>query len=201
MKGLFLLVSLSTYFRPCEMFSLKKKSLVRPALGVMSCWSVIAMGSDEKRVSKTGDQDLGVMLDSKWLRWVTGPLESLKQGNPEDPLWTFTYAEYLVEFKACARLINDEQLSPYHARHSGASADRADGSRSLGEIMKRGFWRAKSSVARYEKSAKLAQALDRYDWEIVEYMKRCESALEDTFLRARPVPAPPASVVRLGGMI
>ena len=47
------------------------------------------------------------------------------------------------------------KVTPHLARHGGASEDFARRKRTLDEIMKRGRWRDKRSVVRYEKSGML----------------------------------------------
>ncbi len=62
----------------------------------------------------------------------------------------------------------------YSCRHGGPSADRADGSRSLPEIQRRGRWAADSSVKRYEQAGRLHVVLDRTPAAILDHCVRCE---------------------------
>ena len=58
------------------------------------------------------------------------------------------------------------KLSPHSlGRHAGASHDAYHRIRTLAEIQKRGQWRTKASVNRYEKSAKLIRQIGRMSQE------------------------------------
>eukprot|EP00974_Lingulodinium_polyedra_P042291 4058124-Lingulodinium_polyedra.AAC.1 len=64
-------------------------------------------------------------------------------------------------------------------RHSGASSDRGDNSRSFLKVQRRGQWRSVSSVQRYEKAARLATSLHRLPPALVAHAQRCESRVAD----------------------
>jgi hypothetical protein len=143
--------------------------------------------------SKTGERDVSIMLDSKWLKWLDPALETLRAGNPELPLWDFDYHLFTREFKKSVTALQSPHVVPYQMRHSGASCDRASRERSQEEVIKRGQWRAATSAARYEKSARLAKSLARHSAAMVAHMRECEQKVEGVLLRGESAPAPPVS--------
>eukprot|EP00974_Lingulodinium_polyedra_P023278 2247035-Lingulodinium_polyedra.AAC.1 len=62
----------------------------------------------------------------------------MTQGDPTARLFAFDYYQYLTQFKKGAATLGRPQCVPYQRRHSGASADRGDRSRPLGEVQRRG---------------------------------------------------------------
>ena len=137
-------------------------------------------------VSKTGDQDSTLHVDSKLAPWLDRVLPALHSQAPEASLWTFSYAEYLTVFQEAAKTLGVPGLVPYQLRHSGASADRLANHRSLLSIMKRGRWKSLKSVNRYEKSAKMMQAATRYPAGLLEHGQRCLQYMENIVTGAMP---------------
>ena len=131
-------------------------SLVRPAGGITSCWSLLLAPDEEETATKTGEYDVSVLLDSPWLKgWSHAWFDSLKQSHPSAPLWGFDYKEYHHMIQQVSEQFG-VHVTPYQTRHSGPSIDRARQYRTLLEVQKRGQWRAHKSVVRYEKGARLA---------------------------------------------
>ena len=114
-----------------------------------------------QRLSKTGELDESVLINRDWLGQL---LEAYaKQRPPEGRLWPFQLPELRREFLQSAKKAGIEFLDPvlYMGRHSGASLDMLEGRLSLAEVMKRGRWRATSSVTRYDKRALVQEVLLR----------------------------------------
>ena len=127
--------------------------------------------------SKTGEFDNSVSLDSPWLiPWVHTLFEYLKQNHPSSQLWDFDYNQLSTEFKKAATALGLE-LTPYQARHSGPSIDRARNYRSQLEVQKRGQWKSQSSVQRYEKSARLAATAESLSQALQSHCRLCEENL------------------------
>ncbi|CAE7279327.1 unnamed protein product [Symbiodinium natans] len=155
--ALFMLLAVSTYARPSELLRAKVFSLVRPARGITSSWSLLLAPEEEEIATKTGDYDVSIPLDSPWLKgWSHALFDCLKQSHPTAPLWDFNYQEYQLMMKQISDMFGVD-VTPYQTRHSGPSIDRARQYRSLLEVQKRGQWKAHKSVARYEKSARPGQ--------------------------------------------
>ncbi|CAE7489577.1 unnamed protein product, partial [Symbiodinium natans] len=155
--ALFMLLAVSTYARPSELLRAKVVSLVRPARGITSSWSLLLAPEEEEIATKTGDYDVAIPLDSPWLKgWSHALFDCLKQSHPTAPLWDFNYQEYQLMMKQISDMFGVD-VTPYQTRHSGPSIDRARQYRSLLEVQKRGQWKAHKSVARYEKSARPGQ--------------------------------------------
>ena len=150
------MMSLSAYGRPSEILRLRVFSLIRPAQGVTSSWSLLMSPEELGQPSKTGEYDVSLLLDSPYITfWASKILNGLKNQPANGPLWDFNYSQYLHIFKKCAMKLNI-QLEPYHARHSGPSIDRSRKYRSQLEVQKRGQWKSTKSCVRYEKAARLA---------------------------------------------
>ena len=131
--------------------------------------------------SKTLPYDDAIPFDSQLAPWLTNLLPHLKAGRVKGPLWSFDYSQYVTAFKAARERIGLPHLVPYQARHSGASVDRALGHRALTDIKKRGRWRNDSSIARYEKSGRLARSAQMLSPSQLAAFEVAESQLEAVF--------------------
>ena len=107
-----------------------------------------------------------------------------------DRLLDWTYREYVSVFRrACANL--GWSAVPYQGRHTGASADRAEGLRTQEQVMKRGRWQALRSVRRYEKAGRVNQAWRELDSDDQDHVRLCMRLAEGIFLRGDLAPTPP----------
>ena len=186
--ALFVMLSLSTYSRPSELLRCRTFSLIRPSPNITKAWSLLLSPEEMEVTSKTGDFDVSLMLDSPYLlTWVGPLLQAMKKKSPELPLWDFTYSQYLNVFKKCSKMMQME-LSPYHSRHSGPSVDRSRHYRTQLEVQKRGQWRSTKSVARYEKSARLAKSWESVPEKTKTFCSLCEQSLGDIMLGRKLVP-------------
>ena len=104
-------------------------------------------------------------------------VQPAEKSHPEDPLWDFDYNEYSRAFKKVTEHLGIDNLTPYQTRHSGPSIDRAKGYRTQLEVMKRGQWKSQSSVARYEKAARLAATFNSLPMELQSHARLCEEEL------------------------
>ena len=85
-------------------------------------------------------------------------------------------------------------ITPYQLRHSGPSKDRSRNSRSLLEVQKRGRWKSHKSVARYEKSGRLAANFQMLPVVLQQHCLAAESHLVEVMLgqgRAPKLPSLP----------
>ena len=76
-------------------------------------------------------------------------------------------------------------LVPYQARHSGPSIDRARGARSQEEVRKRGGWLSRQSMARYEKSGRLAATWRKLDLQTQLCCTMAERYIYHSWLRTK----------------
>jgi len=189
--GVFVLMSVSTYLRPGQLIPLLKKNLVPPATRVTEFWTVLANAIETGTVSKTGDTDVSIQLDSRWLRWANPLWAALAAGNPSDRVFTFSYPQMYTVFRKVVKFLGRPDTVPYQTRHSGPSIDVAASERSLAETQKRGQWKSIKSVRRYEKSGRLAAMSHRLSCDVQAYMRECEKRCEGVFLFGREPPLPP----------
>ena len=188
LMSVFLMICLSTYCRPSQLFSLQAFGLVPPATGVTGSWSVLLNAEEHGVPSKTGEFDVSISLNSPYLKgWGPTAFKALKKGQPNRSLWNFDYGQYLAAFKKASGQMG-LALQPYHTRHSGPSIDRSRDWRSPLEVQKRGQWKTAKSVARYEKSARLAKT-----WELVpratkDFCLQCEAHFGDVVSGRRKPP-------------
>jgi len=186
--AIFLMMSLSTYARPAELLRLRVMSLIRPATGVTSSWSILMSPEELGQPSKTGEYDISLLLDSPYLSfWGAKVFNKLKTENQNNCLWDFNYSQYLAVFKKCAKQMGIE-LSPYHTRHSGASIDRSRNYRSQLDVQKRGQWKSTKSIARYEKAARLAKSWEQVPNKAKEYCLACEEAFDGIMAGRKKLP-------------
>eukprot|EP00439_Symbiodinium_sp_Y106_P072996 s2660_g13.t1 len=165
------------------LLKLRKMGLVPPTKGVTGSWSVVTSLSETDDVSETGTKDDSVLVDSSWL-WLqfAGPLfQALSRGRPMDRVWEFDYSQYLPVFHDCC---SDLKLSlvPYQARHSGPSIDRSTNVRTQEEVRKKGGWQSRQSVARYEKSGRLAATWQGLNQSVQLACRSAERYIEEIML-------------------
>ena len=87
-------------------------------------------------MSKTGEADDTISLDSKRCLWMKPVFEKLQRRQPQDkPLLNLNYAEYLLLFRRAAANLQVDMV-PCGGRHSGASVDRAENLRTLESTQK-----------------------------------------------------------------
>lgn len=181
--GVYTLVSLSAYLRPSEACGLCRRDLVPPAVGGSHCWSILVCPQERATVTKTGERDVSIALDSVWMaQWIAPVMETLKRGPPSEVMWNFGYNDYLEVFRKVRELFGEPSLVPYQLRHSGASIDRSRCWRTLGEVQKRGRWSSAKSVARYGKHGLLNDSLQRHSVAAQTAFVRSEAMLDAIIL-------------------
>ena len=177
-KAIFGLLSLSTYCRPGQLLRLRKFCLVPPSIGITGVWCLLLSPSEFSETSKVGAQEDSVLLDSSYTQFLNPLLEEMASGEDQtERVWTFDYPEYLAVFKQATKDLG-LNVVPYEARHSGPSIDRAKNWRTAADVKKRGMWAALSSVARYEKPARLAAS-----WNKLSLEQRTTCSLAETYMR------------------
>jgi hypothetical protein len=79
------------------------------------------------------------------------------------PVWGFQAAKFLDAWRECVvRLgLQEFMLSPYQARHGGASRDYIMHKKSEEEIRARGHWSTVSSARIYRKPGRIQQLVSR----------------------------------------
>ena len=98
-----------------------------------------------------------------------------------DRVWEFDYSQYPSVFHDCC---SDLKLSlvPYQARHSGPSIDRSTNVRTQEEVRKKGGWQSRQSVARYEKSGRLAATWQGLNQSVQLACRSAERYIEEIML-------------------
>ena len=123
--AVFILILLVTYIRPSELLALTKKDIA-PPLVLLLPWLV---GRDRRlrKSTKAGVRDGSVLIDQRWLQWVTKLLPAIKAGNPEDTILNFGYPSRARLFKTATDALGLSGLTMNQTRHSGASIGRVRG--------------------------------------------------------------------------
>ena len=114
--------------------------------------------------SKTKASDDTIILDSQSFPGIAIVFRKLVAAAKAENASTLSF---LLSYPTYASLISGAaveagipfRVTPHLARHGGASEDFFRRKRSLDEIQKRGRWRDKRSVTRYEKSGMLLKSL------------------------------------------
>ncbi|CAK0795079.1 unnamed protein product, partial [Prorocentrum cordatum] len=184
------LLMVDAYLRPSELLSLRRGSLVAPARGGPTDWSLHLFPQEEIKRSKVGGADDTVVMNSERMRWADSVFAYLAKGSSAEKLFPWDYQQ----FGRLVRVAGDRlriPVVPYQARHSGISLDRAFRLRSQEEAMKRGRWSSFRSIVRYEKTGHLNEAWRRLDPDVQAFALVCEERLEDVFLRGAPLLARP----------
>ena len=99
--------------------ALRRKDLVPPSNHVRGKWSIIEAASDTGLTTKTYEQDIAIILDSKALSWLGPVLKLLAHGDFLLPLWIFTYSQLITVYRAIAPNLDILDLVPYQLRQSG----------------------------------------------------------------------------------
>lgn len=189
--SLFTMVGLCSYSRPSELLRCRVFSLVKPSATITEHWCLLLNPEEQQIQSKVGDYDDSVALDSSYLRsWAPKMFKELSNRAPDLPLWNFNYSQYFKMFSQVTESMGLD-MTPYQMRHSGPSIDRSRNSRSLLEVQKRGRWRSHKSVARYEKSARLAATFQTLPPPLQHHCLLAEKQLADVMLGRAPAPRPP----------
>ena len=164
--GLALLVGFSAYLRPSELTSLRTAQVIMPQQSGQTHFRYPALllhRFEGLRPGKTGRFDESIILDSHWMAgWITNQLEVLLQSKaPSDPVWPFTHAEFLSQYRRAAEDFGLKtrglNVAIYGLRHGGASHDTLAELRTFEQVKERGRWACDRSVHRFRK-ASLAQA-------------------------------------------
>ena len=118
----------------------------------------------------------------------------MRKGAANERLFPFNDRQFVTAFEAACTELNVKKVVPYQLRHSGASADRGDNSRTIIEVQRRGQWRSVSSVQRYEKAARLATSVQRLGPELLAHAQECEQQVAGVILFGKPAPTVPFGV-------
>jgi len=165
--------------------------LVQPTSQVTEHWSLLLNPEEYQTKSKTGEFDDSILLDSRFLKpWASVLYRELKQQPDHQLLWDFSYQSYYQAFTQAAKKLQID-ATPYNMRHSGPSIDRSKNIRPLLEVQKRGRWKSHKSVARYEKSARLAATFNQLPIQVQRHCLHVETLLGDVMLGRTKPPAPP----------
>ena len=146
------------YLRPGELLSLKANQIILPVRGSQTSHAAVLLAPFEGQVAtKTGKLDDSVIIDWKELPSVTKILAKLAGNRGDQKLWSFNHTEFNKKFAEHAEKSGVSALRPhpYALRHGGASFDAFHRRREVGANQLRGRWRAESSVACYNKHARL----------------------------------------------
>ena len=174
--AIFVLMIVSTYARPSSLLAAGKEHLVPPVSNVNQQWSLLLHPEELESPSKTGEYDLSLVLDSPWMSsWIDSTCRALKSTDGSR-LWDFDYSEIAAELRTVGKLLG-VHLTLYMGRHSGPSIDRALKLRDISEVKKRGHWKSWKSVARYEKSARLASSFNNLSDDQQLFFQQCEAQL------------------------
>ena len=121
-------------------------------------------------------------VNSRLFPWIISfmPVLAGTARESEQPVFPFTYQEFLVEWRAVLKTMPFHAV-PYQARHSGASLDAAQQFRPRKEIMDRGRWASQSSLIRYEKHARVAASLVKLPVERRVFFETADAQLEALF--------------------
>jgi integrase len=186
------------YLRPCELFSLRARDVVRPVLkGVGSGYNhhVLLLGPYElRRPTKTGVFEDAVPIDSRESAWVGPALDRLRpQRMPDKKLWGFSQRAFNKRFALCVAELGLSHwcFTPRSLRHSGPSRDRIEKRRSLAEVQRHGRWREPRTVRRYEQASRTLALLSDMETPFLEFLQHCATHLS-SFVRGDLVAhAPP----------
>lgn len=158
--AMLLTVQMDAYLRPSEALDLTKAHLARPNGRRYPLWGLVVAPADLGDQTKTGTSDDSVLLgDTTHNKWLGPAFTTFVNSVPDSLFGSINLASYEKWLQsACQQLqYKTTCVMPHVLRHTGASNDVYHKRRSLLDVQRRGRWKAKSSVSRYEKHALLVQ--------------------------------------------
>ena len=190
LMGVMVLMSVLAYLRPSEALGLTSRSLLPPTAHGVKSWVVWLFPSEERQRSKTGEADDTIAMDGRRAPWMARVYQVLSEKGSGEALFGCSYLDFASALASACRRLNLKVVG-YQMRHSGASMDRADGSRSLEAVQKRGRWQAQKSVRRYEKHGRLNESWKSLSASQQSYFEKCEKLLEGVIVGGVPPPSLP----------
>ena len=164
--------------RPSEPLLIQCQDLVPPTPGVSREWHVTLFPEERAARSKTYAVNDSVCLTTSLCPFLPELLETLYNSRkPDELLFPFTYADYLVMFDRCRRQASLPKMVPYQTRHSGPACDIAKGFRDRAGVKERGRWKDDRSVQRYEQRARLGQSFQQLSPALKAHVLLCEERL------------------------
>ena len=165
--GALLPVAFDGYLRPSEALGLRGADVLRPARsGPQRLWAATVAPATQPVPSKTNTFDDTVFLgnSAKGQAFVGGILDVLLSRAGQDKLFDrLTLAQLEATVKAaCVRLQLPVTFTPHCLRHGGASRDALEKFEDLRAIQRRGRWKARESVRRYEKAGALLRVRSKF---------------------------------------
>ena len=134
-----LMIVLTNYTRPCEVFRIKRGQLVPPFRGATTHWMLLNP-EELKQPSKMAIFDDSIDLSNKMVPWMMHLVEAAAAGPRDENVFSFSYEEFAREFRRLVKRLRLTTCVPYQTRHSGASIDVSNRWRPLPEVKKRGRW-------------------------------------------------------------
>ena len=176
--AVYVLWLLTTYNRPSEPLSVLRRDLNRPMAQVCQDWTVLLWPAERDGRSKVLGSDDSLSLSTRIIPWFTQVVEALADGPDAEPIFNFSYADFVKEFTRARRKLRIKKLVPYQCRHSGASVDLCNNYRSVAEVKARGRWGSEKSMMRYNRAAKLAASMKVFDQRQLAFFAAAERQLE-----------------------
>ena len=144
-----------------------------------------------RALSTAGQLGASILVGHPQFPFMNELLSQLRVGNLEAPLWDFDYNELLAAFHVAGEQLEMPWVTPYLLRHAGPSWDALSGARPMLEIQRRGQWKAVSSMARYEKHARVGADEMSFSLLMRGHFQECAAALEGVLLGRVPPPELP----------
>ena len=142
-------------------------------------------------MSKTDQIDVSILVDHPKFPFMGQLLSELKVGKPNEKVWKFDYRALVASFHVAGKELEMPWVTPYLLRHAGPSWDMLTGVRPMLEIQRRGQWKSVSSMARYEKHARVGADELNFSIMMRRHFRDCVPVLEAVLLGRAPPPALP----------
>ena len=194
MLALFLVTATDAYLRPGEALSIKAQDVIagHPQLGGEFAFvSLLLAPFEDRQPTETGDYNDSVIFNTGGREWIGELL--LKHAQtfaPDQKIFQISAHELRRQLTEVTQNLKLEawKIVLYQCRHSGPSQDCIAKLRDLTEIQKRGRWRTKSSVRRYEKAARVTSQLAKLPKSLQLHCTMCVERLQKVMSgRAEPI--------------
>ena len=146
-----ILLQMHCYLKPSECLGLTRQHVCFPAAGRYREWGLVIAPQDLGVCTKTGQFEDSVLIgDHPDTGWVAGLFAIFMRHVTGHLFPGLTLHQYETKLAQAERVLL-YLVTPHVFRHTGASNDFYHSRRDSNAIQKRGRWRAKASVRRYEK--------------------------------------------------
>ena len=156
--ALHVLMMVVAYCRPGELLQSMREDMIRPIHGVASDWSTAPPRHSTRCAEQNTELRRHDRLGKQVYPWITKVAAVVAAGRPSERTFEYRYEDFTKEFRRANTCTGAEghcsvPVPPFW----GVTGQSGTTPRHAGDQKKRGRWKSDNSIARYEKSGRMAQ--------------------------------------------